>query len=163
MIQTDVNVKPKYQMYINGEFVDSVSAETFDTYYPATGEVLTKVAKAGTEDVDRAVAAARQAFDYGKWKTMPFNKRARILNKIGSIMRNRFNELVELEILNSGKALSAAQGQVMQAIEDFEFFAGSVVSNQGQTKPVPPGFFNYTVKEPGPAYALKLSLGTIRL
>ncbi|WP_202078897.1 aldehyde dehydrogenase family protein [Caldalkalibacillus salinus] len=135
-------------MLINGEFVDSSSGETFETYNPATGEVIAQVAKGGKEDVDRAVEAARQAFDHGKWKTMPFNKRARILNKVGSIMRSRFNELVELEVLNSGKALSAAQGQVMQAIEDFEFYAGSVVSNTGETKPVPPGFFNYTQKEP---------------
>lgn len=140
--------KEKYQMFINGEFVDSLSGESFDTYNPATGEVIAKVAKGGAEDVDRAVAAARTAFDRGKWPRWPVGKRARTLNKIASIMRARFNELVELEVLNSGKSLSAAQGQVSQAIEDFEFYAGAIVSHTGQTKPVPGGFFNYTLKQP---------------
>ncbi|WP_307395289.1 aldehyde dehydrogenase family protein [Bacillus horti] len=135
-------------MYVNGEWVDSLTGDTFDTYNPATGEHLAAVAKASKEDVDKAVAAARHAFDHGRWKTTPFNKRARILNQIAAIMRNRFNELVELEVLNSGKAISAAQGQVMQAIEDFEFYAGAIVARSGETKPVPPGFFNYTTKEP---------------
>ena len=68
----------------------------------------------------------RTAFDHGKWKRYPVGKRARILNKIASIMRGRFRELVEMEVINSGKTLSAAQGQVMQAIEDFEFYAGAM-------------------------------------
>lgn len=147
-VEQQAVAQDKYGMFINGEFVESISGETFETYNPATGEVISLIAKGAKEDVDRAVAAARHAFDHGKWKTMPFNKRARILNKIASIMRKRFEELVQLEVQNSGKALSAAQGQVMQAIEDFEFFAGSVVSHTGETKPVPYGFFNYTQKEP---------------
>lgn len=147
-VEQQAVAQDKYGMFINGEFVESISVETFETYNPATGEVISLIAKGAKEDVDRAVAAARHAFDHGKWKTMPFNKRARILNKIASIMRKRFEELVQLEVQNSGKALSAAQGQVMQAIEDFEFFAGSVVSHTGETKPVPYGFFNYTQKEP---------------
>lgn len=148
LTQATVEVKASYQMLINGEWADSVSGKTFDTYNPATGEVLAKIPQADQEDVDRAVAAARQAFDHGKWKTMPFNKRSRIINQIAAIMRKRFNELVELEVLNSGKSLGAAQGQVMQAIEDFEFYAGALVARSGETKQVPPGFFNYTTKEP---------------
>jgi aldehyde dehydrogenase (NAD+) len=147
-VENLVSVKEKYQMFIKGELVDSISGETFETHNPATGEMLALVSKGAKEDVDRAVEAARNAFDHGKWKTMPFGKRSRILNKIAAIMRKRFNELVELEILNSGKSLSAAQGQVMQAIEDFEFFAGAITTHGGETKPVPYGFFNYTQKDP---------------
>ena len=71
------------------------------------------------------------AFDHGKWKKYPVNKRSRVLNKIAAIMRSRFNELVELEILDTGKSLSTAQGQVYQAIEDFEFYAGAIVGHRG--------------------------------
>ena len=74
------------------------------------------------------------AFDHGKWKKYPVNKRSRTLNKIASIMRSRFNELVELEILDTGKSLSTAQGQVSQAIEDFEFYAGAIVGHGGTCK-----------------------------
>ncbi|WP_439710784.1 aldehyde dehydrogenase family protein [Anoxybacillus gonensis] len=135
-------------MIINGERVDSVSGETYITYNPATGEPVAEVAKATIEDAERAVQAARQSFDYGKWRHFPVNKRARILNKIAAIMRSRFNELVELEVLDSGKSISAAQGQVMQAIEDFEFYASAIVGHRGNINNVPSGFFNYVLKEP---------------
>lgn len=130
-------LKESYQMLINGEWVESASGETFKAYNPANGEVIATVAKGSTEDVDRAVAAARNAFDNGKWPKYPAGRRAKVLNKVASIMRKRFDELVELEVLNSGKSLSAAQGQVHQAIEDFEFYAGAIVSHTGETKPVP--------------------------
>ncbi|MBU8906450.1 aldehyde dehydrogenase family protein [Desertibacillus haloalkaliphilus] len=137
-----------YQMVINGERVDSESKETFTTYNPATGKPLAQVAKATTADAERAVEAARNAFDNGKWKKYPVNKRARVMNKIASIMRSRFNELVELEVLNSGKSLVAAQGQVMQSIEDFEFYAGAIVGHRGTVNNMPGGFFNYSQNEP---------------
>ncbi|UTR09083.1 aldehyde dehydrogenase family protein [Evansella sp. LMS18] len=137
-----------YQFVINGERTDSSSGETFTTYNPATGEALAEVAKATREDAERAVQAARNAFEKGKWKRYPVGKRARVLNKIASIMRSRFNELVELEVLNSGKSLSAAQGQVMQSIEDFEFYAGAIVGHRGKVNNVPGGFFNYSQNEP---------------
>ncbi|WP_338779617.1 aldehyde dehydrogenase family protein [Metabacillus sp. FJAT-52054] len=146
--ETSPTIRETYQLLINGERVDSKSDETFTTYNPATGDAVAVVAKASIEDADRAVKAARAAFDSGKWKRTPIGKRSRVLNKIASIMRLRFNELVELEILDTGKALSAAQGQVMQAIEDFEFYAGAIVGHRGDVNNVPGQFFNYTQKEP---------------
>jgi aldehyde dehydrogenase (NAD+) len=137
-----------YHMIINGERVESSSGETFITYNPATGEPVAKVAKGTKEDAERAVQAARNAFDYGKWRHFPVNKRARVLNKIASIMRSRFNELVELEILDTGKSLTAAQGQVMQAIEDFEFYASAIVGHRGTVNNLPGAFHNFTEKEP---------------
>ncbi|UOE92461.1 aldehyde dehydrogenase family protein [Alkalihalobacillus sp. LMS39] len=137
-----------YHMIINGERVTSESNETFTTYNPATGAPLAQVVKATTADAEKAVEAARNAFDFGKWRKYPVNKRARVLNKIAAIMRSRFNELVEVEVLNSGKSLSAAQGQVMQSIEDFEFYAGAIVGHRGTVNNVPGGFFNYTQNEP---------------
>jgi aldehyde dehydrogenase (NAD+) len=140
--------REKYHLIINGERVEGSSEETFTTYNPATGEPVAQVAKGTKEDAERAIQAARQAFDYGKWRHFTVNKRARILNKIASIMRSRFNELVELEILDTGKSLSAAQGQVMQAIEDFEFYASAIVGHRGTVNNMPGAFHNFTEKEP---------------
>lgn len=141
-------LKEFYPLFINGEYVNSANEEFFETYNPATGEILTKVAKASKKDVDKAVAAARKAFESGKWPKMTGARRARLLNKIAEIMRDRFAELVELEVLNSGKTVDAAKGQINQAIEDFEFYAAAAITLGGEAKPVPNGFFNYTVKEP---------------
>lgn len=138
----------EYHLIINGARVNSENGDTFTTYNPATGEAIATVAKASKADAEKAVLAARNAFDFGKWRHFPVNKRSRVLNKIASIMRARFNELVELEVLDSGKSLSAAQGQVMQAIEDFEFYAGAIVGHRGVVNNVPGAFHNYTEKEP---------------
>nr|WP_285857065.1 aldehyde dehydrogenase family protein [Mesobacillus subterraneus] len=137
-----------YQLIINGVRQDSTNGETYKVYNPATGEEVATVAKASKEDAELAVQAARNAFDFGKWRHFPVNKRSRTLNKIASIMRSRFNELVELEILDTGKSLAAAQGQVMQAIEDFEFYAGAIVSHRGAVNSMPGAFQNITEKEP---------------
>ena len=137
-----------YHLIINGQKVESSDGGTIKTYNPATGELIAEVAKATKEDAEKAVQAARNAFDYGKWKKFPVNKRSRVLNKIAAIMRSRFNELVELEVLDTGKSLSTAQGQVNQAIEDFEFYAGAIVSHGGRVNPMPGQFHNYTEKEP---------------
>ncbi len=137
-----------YHLIINGEKVESANGQTIDTYNPATGELVAKVAKAAKEDAESAVQAAREAFDHGKWRKYPVGRRAQVLNKIASIMRSRFNEIVELEILDTGKSLSTAQGQVNQAIEDFEFYAGAIVGHRGVVNNMPGQFHNYTEKEP---------------
>jgi len=136
-----------YNLIINGEKVKSSTGETIKTFNPATGEFIAEVAKASKEDAESAIAAARNAFDNGKWKLFPVGKRSQVLNKIAAIMRSRFNELVELEILDTGKSLHAAQGQVTQAIEDFEFYAGAIVGHRGTVNNVPGQFHNYTEKE----------------
>ncbi|RPF53901.1 aldehyde dehydrogenase family protein [Aquisalibacillus elongatus] len=137
-----------YAMVINGERVESASGDTLETFDPAKGETIATVAKANEEDTEKAVQAARQAFDHGKWRKYPVGKRARVMNQIASIMRSRFKELVEMEVLNSGKSVGAATVQINQAIEDFEFYAGAIVGHRGVVNNMPYGFFNYTHKEP---------------
>jgi aldehyde dehydrogenase (NAD+) len=137
-----------YHLIINGEKVESSNGATIKTYNPATGELVAEVAKATKEDAERAVLAAREAFDHGKWRKYPINRRSQVLNNIASIMRSRFKELVELEILDTGKSLDAAKGQVSQAIEDFEFYAGAIVGHRGTVNNMPGQFHNYTEKEP---------------
>lgn len=137
-----------YPMFIDGEWIDAAEGERYMVYNPATGEALAEVAKAGRADVDRALKAAREAFEHGKWRHYSVTRKARVLNRIAELMRERFDELVELEILNTGKTLFAAQGQIMQAIEDFEFYAGAIVGYRGHVNNMPNGFFSHTQREP---------------
>lgn len=150
--ETQTEIQPMkrdfYKLFINGEQVESSNGARTKIYNPATGEVIAEVAKATQEDAQKAVEAAREAFDNGKWKRFPVNKRSRVLNKIAAIMRSRFSELVELEVLNTGKSIGAAQAQLNQAVEDFEFYAGALVSLRGSVNSVPGQFHNYTEKEP---------------
>ncbi len=141
-------IKDTYYSLINGEQTAGSNGEWFETYNPATGEVIAKVAKATRADVDRAVEAARKALEEGKWARFSASRRAQVLTRIAVIMRDRIDELCELEVLNNGKTWTAAKGQVMQAIEDFELYAAAAIVHDGRTKQVPNGFFQYTTKEP---------------
>jgi len=135
-----------YQMIINGQQVDAASGESFDTYNPARGQHLATVAKAGPEDVDRAVAAARASFD--KWSRMASNQRARIMIKIADLLRERTTEIAHLEVLNNGKAIQSVKAEINQAIDDFEFFAGAATKIMGTTLPLPGRHLGYTLREP---------------
>ncbi len=140
--------RKNWKLIINGEQVDAADGATFATYNPATEEVLAQVAQAGKADVDRAVAAARAAFEGGKWPRTSAARRTSVMFKIAEIMRKRSDEIARLEVQNNGKAISQAKAELGQAIEDFEFFAGAATKIMGQTIPVPGTFFNYTVREP---------------
>lgn len=137
-----------WKLLINGEQVDALSGETFDAVNPATNEKFATCAKAGREDVDAAVRAARDAFDKGKWTRMGAARRTSLLMKVAQIMRERQEEITRLEVTNNGKAVSQAKAEIGQAIEDFEFFAGAATKITGSTIPVPGTFLNYTVREP---------------
>jgi acyl-CoA reductase-like NAD-dependent aldehyde dehydrogenase len=147
-LNPDAIIRTNWQLFINGQNVDAASGETFNVINPATNEKLATVAKAGKADVDAAVQAARDAFDKGKWVRMGAARRATALYKVASIMRSRFEEIARLEVLNNGKAISQAKGELTQAIEDFEFFAGAATKITGSTIPVPGNFLNYTLREP---------------
>src|SRR5690606_27620149 len=91
-----------YKLVIDGQLVDAANGETFDTVSPTNNEVIGRVAKASAEDVDRAVAAARRAFDDGRWSKMPPVERANRMRKAAQILRERVDELARLETLNCG-------------------------------------------------------------
>src|SRR5207249_3476563 len=98
-----------YQLYINGEFVDADSSTTLDVIDPSTAELLARVPDAGQTDVDRAVKAARAAFDEGPWKDSTAQDRGRILLDLARVIRQRAEELAELETRNSGKPIVEAE------------------------------------------------------
>lgn len=137
------------KMYINGEWVESVSGKTFDTLNPATGEVLATLYEAGPEDVDRAVEAAREAFDNGPWTKMSAASRSRLIYKLADLMEAHSEELAQLDSLDNGKPIrETANADVPLAIEHFRYYAGWATKIMGQTIPVAGPYFNYTRHEP---------------
>src|SRR5437868_12823005 len=99
--------QPK-KLFIGGRWVDSASGKTFDSINPATGEVLARVAEAGAEDVDRAVAAARKSFEKGEWRELPPAERAKVLWRIGDLIEEHGTELAQLETLDNGMPINDA-------------------------------------------------------
>lgn len=137
------------QLYINGEWVDSVSGKTFETVNPATGEKLADVAEANPEDIDRAVRAAREAFDHGPWTKMSAAERSRLIYKLADLMETHQLELAQLETLDNGKPIrETSNADIPLAIEHFRYFAGWSTKMVGQTIPVQGAYFNYTRYEP---------------
>jgi len=136
-----------YDLFINGEFVKPQSGNYIDVVNPATNETIAQVAAAGIHDADAAVVSARAALD-GKWATMPPARRARVLFKIAGLLTERMEDLARTEVLNTGKTLAGAKGEIGQIIELFEFYGGAVTKLMGSTVPSIPGYFNYTLKEP---------------
>jgi acyl-CoA reductase-like NAD-dependent aldehyde dehydrogenase len=136
-----------YDLFINGEFVKPQSDSYRDVINPATNDAFASVASAGIHDADSAVASSRAALE-GKWATMPPARRARVLFKIANILSERIDDLARTEVMNTGKTLAGAKGEINQIIELFEFYGGAVTKLSGSTMPSLAGYFNYTLKEP---------------
>jgi len=110
-------------LLIAGKQEQAAGGKTFDTVNPATGEVIARVAKAGREDVDRAVRAARQAFDEGPWPWTAASERGRVLLRTAALIRERAEELAQLEMRNGGKTISDARDEALGAASCFEYYA----------------------------------------
>jgi acyl-CoA reductase-like NAD-dependent aldehyde dehydrogenase len=148
MTETLAPVKPG-KLIINGEAVDAVSGKTFITVNPATEEPVCAVAEAGAEDVDRAVRAARAAFESGPWPKMKPAERQRALFKLGDLILAHGDELARLETLDNGKPIfESRQIDVPMVANCFHYFAGWATKLAGETLPVSPAFFTYTLREP---------------
>jgi len=107
-----------YELFINGESVKPQSGNYTDVLNPATNKPIARVAAAGIHDADAAVASSRAALE-GKWATMPPARRARVLFKIANILSERIDDIVKMEVLNTGKTLAGAKGEINQIIELF--------------------------------------------
>lgn len=138
---------PTQQLWINGEYVDATSGETFTTINPATNTAIAEVQQASQDDVDRAVAAAREGF--AVWSQMSAMERSRILMKAVAILRERNDELGHLETLDTGKPLSETTTEdVVTGADVVEFYAGLVSSLHGQHFDFPPSAFAIIRREP---------------
>jgi betaine-aldehyde dehydrogenase len=138
----------KYQLFIDGKWVDAESGKTFTTPNPATGEHLAEVAEGDKADIDKAVNAARHAFE-GKWSKMSARDRGRILYKLSKLIEEHSGELAALETADNGKPIKeSTYVDLPQVAENFEYFAGWATKIEGETIPVPGQMFNYTLREP---------------
>ncbi|HJQ34672.1 MAG TPA: betaine-aldehyde dehydrogenase [Pyrinomonadaceae bacterium] len=137
-----------YQLFIDGQWVDAESGKTFTTPNPATGQTLAEVAEGDKADIDKAVAAARRAFE-GKWSKMSARDRGRLIYKLAQLIESRSAELAAVETADNGKPIKETlYVDLPQVVENFEYFAGWATKIEGETIPVPGQMFNYTLREP---------------
>jgi phenylacetaldehyde dehydrogenase len=139
-------------MLINGKWVDAVSGKTFPTYNPATGEVLANVAEGDKEDINRAVAAARAAFDTGPWSKITPSQRGKLIWKLADLIEQHAEEFAQLESLDNGKPLAIARiADIPGTIDMFRYMAGWATKIEGNTIPISAHgakFLAYTLREP---------------
>ncbi|MGL5832301.1 MAG: aldehyde dehydrogenase family protein [Waterburya sp.] len=143
------------QLLIDGKWVNAASGETFATINPATEEKLVDVALGDAEDIDRAVTAARRAFEDGRWTRITPSQRQRILHKLGDLILENAEELAWLESLDNGKPVNVARVADIPLTADlFHYMAGSVRTLEGAIVPVSDiavpnaEFHAYTLREP---------------
>ncbi|TAK60521.1 MAG: aldehyde dehydrogenase family protein, partial [Bacteroidetes bacterium] len=113
----------EYQLYIGGEFVNSVSGQTFDSLNPYNQNVVANVARAGVEDVHHAVMAARKAFDDGRWTGLSNEKRSALLKAISDAINEKKNELELLEVEDSGSTIRKAKEDVYLSARSMNYFS----------------------------------------
>ena len=154
LVQMDASVidflnAPK-KLLIDGRWVGAASGKTFATYNPATGEVLAKVAEGELEDIDRAVKAARRAFDSGPWSRMTPSKRGQMIWRLADLLEQHLDEFAQIETLDNGKPFSVARvADVPLAVDLFRYMAGWATKVNGETIPLSTGgHFAYTLREP---------------
>ena len=137
------------KLLINNRWIASQSGKTFATINPSTGEEICRVAEADAADVDKAVAAARTAFEHGPWRKMPASERGRLLNRLADLIEKNADELAMLESLDNGKPFSVAKAvDVAATVSCYRYFAGWADKIQGKTIPIDGNFFCYTRHEP---------------
>ncbi|PYQ21294.1 MAG: aldehyde dehydrogenase [Acidobacteria bacterium] len=136
-----------YRMLVDGEWIEARSARVLEVMNPATAEPMATVPDAGAEDVDRAVKAARRAFD-GGWRDTTAQERGRTLFRLADIIRRESKRLAELETLNSGKPLTESEFDINDAATCFEYYGGLATKLHGEVLPVPDNALSLALKEP---------------
>ena len=138
-----------YKMLVGGEWVDALSGKTFESINPYTGRAWATAPEADEKDVDRAVNAARAAFDEGPWGKMTGTERARLMRRLADLLAENAEELATVESTDNGKLLREMGGQLGALPEWYYYFAGAADKIQGETIPSDkPNFFVYTRREP---------------
>ncbi len=138
----------RFRMYIDGEFVESSGQSWFPVYDPSTEEAIAEVPEGGAADVDRAVKAARAAFDSGPWAQTTAQERGRLLFRLAAKIREESAMLAELESRNSGKPIVEAEFDVADTATCFEYYGGLATKVLGFVNPVPDNALSLSLKEP---------------
>lgn len=141
--------KEPYKLYINGEFTASESSETFDIINPVDNLPFAKAYKGGIADVEKAILAARHAYDEGPWGKMSAKERSKLLIKAGKILASRMEEFASIETLECGKLfMSALYYEAPMSVDAFEYFAGKARCLEGKVVPSEAGHLNYVLWQP---------------
>lgn len=144
----DFLARPK-QLLIDGKFVDAEAGKTFETRNPATDEVLCQVQEGGKADIDKAVKAARKAFEHGKWRKITATQRANMMLKLADLIEKNADEFAQLETLDNGKPIKESRYfDIPAVVETFRYYAGWATKLEGETISNNPDFFTYTLREP---------------
>ena len=142
-------LKVRSQAFINGQFVDAVSKETFDNINPATGEIISKVSACDVEDVNIAVEAARTSFENGVWSKTDPQFRKKVLLKLADLIRDNLDELALLESLDMGKKVEdAATVDVPGSAMFWQWYAEAIDKIYDEVAPVAPGNLAHVSREP---------------
>ena len=136
------------RLLIDNEWVDPVEGGTFETYNPATGEVIAQVAAATAADVDQAVKAAHRALETGPWSTMDAADRGRLIFELADLVEKNAEELAALESLNCGKTITDSRGDMQGVVNTLRYYAGWADKIEGRTVPVRGNFLSYTLRQP---------------
>ena len=137
-----------YPNYINGQWVPAANGETFPVFDPSTEEVIAHVASSSAADVDKAVKAARAAFDSGAWPATTAQDRGRVLFKLAEKIRQNLAMLAELECRNTGKPIVEAEYDIADVATCFEYYGGLANKVTGSVMPVPANALSFTLREP---------------
>ncbi|KYO36436.1 mitochondrial 10-formyltetrahydrofolate dehydrogenase [Alligator mississippiensis] len=149
----NMTVKMPYQCFINGQFMDAEDGKTYATINPTDGSIIAKVSYASVEDVDKAVAAAKDAFENGEWGKMNARERGRLIYRLADLMEKHQEELATIETIDSGAVYTLAlKTHVGMSVQTFRYFAGWCDKIQGSTIPInharPNHNLTFTKKEP---------------
>jgi aldehyde dehydrogenase (NAD+) len=136
-------------MLIAGEWCDAAAGATFESLNPFTGKAWATVPRAGVADVDRAVRAARKAFENPAWRGLNATQRGKLLVRLGDLVARDADALAELETRDNGKLINEMRAQLRYLPEWFRYFGGLADKIEGRVIPIDrPGMFNYTLEEP---------------
>jgi 5-carboxymethyl-2-hydroxymuconic-semialdehyde dehydrogenase len=137
------------QHFIDGQFVDSLGGATFETINPATNQVIGSVADGRAEDIDRAVKAARRAFDDGPWRKMSGEARGKLLRRVADLIEKHADDIAEREIVDVGIPITQVKGgAIPRAAYNFNYFADMTYRLTGESFPVGDQFLNYSLRQP---------------
>src|SRR5579864_3773391 len=143
-VKTDVH---NYEMLINGKWESSSGGKTLPVYDPSTEEVIATVPDANGKDIDRAVAAARAAFE-GPWGQTTPVERGRVLFRLAERIRKDAAKLAELECRNTGKPIVEAEYDIADAAGCFEYYGGLANKVMGHVNPIPDNALSLSLREP---------------
>jgi phenylacetaldehyde dehydrogenase len=145
------------QLFIDGKFIDAASGETMDIINPADGAAIGTLSKASAQDVDRAVQCAHNAFESGVWRDMPFQQRARVLNRFADLFEADLENFYKLETLNNGRPIVETRAQISRLPQFYRYFAALALTRRSDVIPIEGPYLCYTQRVPLGVCALMTS------